>query len=51
MLGGKQLADLFEPAAGAHYAFEPEDIVRLGFDIRAFLSNRRERFVSFSGAV
>ncbi len=51
VLGGKQLADLFEPAAGAHYAFEPDDIVRLGFDIRAFLCNRRERFVSFSGAV
>jgi hypothetical protein len=51
VVGGKQLADLFEPAAGAHYAFEPADIVRLGFDIRAFQSNRRERFVSFSGAV
>ena len=51
VVGGKQLADLFEPAAGARYAFEPGDLVRLGADIRAFLSNRRERFVSFSGAV
>jgi hypothetical protein len=48
---GRQFADLFEPAAGARYAFEPDDIVRLGTDIRAFLSNRRERFVSYSGAV
>lgn len=51
VLAGKQLADLFEPAAGPHYAFEHDEIVRLAFDIRAFLSNRRERFASFSGAV
>jgi hypothetical protein len=47
---GRQLADLFEPAAGAHYAFEPAEVARLGSDIRAFLSNRRERFTSFSGS-
>jgi hypothetical protein len=48
---GRQLADLFEPAAGARYAFEPDDVKRLGADIRAFLSSRREGFVSYSGAV
>ncbi len=48
---GRQLADLFEPAAGARYAFEPDDVVRLGADIRAFLSSRREGFVSYSGVV
>jgi hypothetical protein len=48
---GKQLADLFEPTGGARYAFEAADVERLGADIRAFLCNRRERFVSFSGAV
>jgi hypothetical protein len=48
---GRQFADLFEPAAGARYAFKADDVVRLGTDIRAFLCNRRERFVSYSGAV
>jgi hypothetical protein len=48
---GRQLADLFEPATGARYAFEPDDVVRLGADIRAFLSSRREGFVSYSGVV
>jgi hypothetical protein len=48
---GRQFADLFEPAAGAHYPFEIAEIARLGADIRAFLSGRRERFVSFSGIV
>jgi hypothetical protein len=48
---GRQFADLFEPAAGAHYPFETAEIARLGADIRAFLSGRRERFVSFSGVV
>jgi hypothetical protein len=47
---GRQLTDLFEPAAGAYYPFEAAAIERLGTDIRAFLSNRRERFVSYSGA-
>jgi hypothetical protein len=47
---GRQLTDLFEPAAGAHYVFEPADIERLGADIRAFLSNRRERFRSYSSS-
>jgi len=47
---GRQFADLFEPASGARYAFEPDEIARLGADVRAFLSNRRERFVSFSGS-
>ena len=45
---GKQFADLFEPAAGARYAFEPGDVERLAADIRAFLSGRRERFAAFS---
>jgi len=48
---GRQFADLFEPAAGARYLFEPDDVIRLGADIRAFLNNRREGFVSYSGAV
>jgi hypothetical protein len=48
---GRQFADLFEAAAGAHYPFEAAEIARLGADIRAFLSGRRERFVSFSGVV
>ena len=48
---GRQFADLFEPAAGAHYPFETDEVARLGTDIRAFLSGRRERFVSFSGVV
>jgi hypothetical protein len=48
---GRQFADLFESAAGAHYPFEAAEIARLGADIRAFLSGRRERFVSFSGVV
>jgi hypothetical protein len=48
---GRQFADLFEPAAGAHYPFETAEVARLGADIRAFLSGRRERFVSFSGVV
>jgi hypothetical protein len=48
---GRQFADLFEPAAGARYAFEADEVARLGADIRAFLSGRRERFVSFSGVV
>lgn len=47
---GRQLTDLFEPASGAYYAFDPAGIERLGGDIRAFLSNRRERFVSYSGS-
>ena len=46
---GRQFADLFEPAAGANYAYEAAEITRLGADIRAFLSGRRERFVSYSG--
>ncbi len=37
--------------AGARYAFEPDDVLRLGADIRAFLSSRREGFVSYSGVV
>jgi len=45
---GKQFADLFEPASGAYYTFGPEDVARLAGDIRAFLSNRRERFTAFS---
>jgi len=45
---GRQLTDLFEPVAGARYAFEPPDIERLAGDIRAFLSNRRERFAAYS---
>jgi hypothetical protein len=49
--GGKQFADLFEPAAGARYTFEPADVVRLGADIRAFLCNRRERFVAYSASM
>ena len=48
---GRQFADLFEPAAGAHYPFDAAEIARLGSDIRAFLSGRREGFVSFSGVV
>ena len=48
---GRQFADLFEPVAGAHYPFETAEIVRLGNDIRAFLSGRRERFKSYSGVV
>lgn len=47
---GRQLTDLFEPAAGAFYAFEAAAIERLAGDIRAFLSNRRERFKSYSGS-
>jgi hypothetical protein len=47
---GRQLTDLFEPAAGACYPFEAAAIERLGADIRAFLCNRRERFVAYSGA-
>jgi hypothetical protein len=48
---GRQFADLFEPAAGAHYPFETDEVTRLGADVRAFLSGRRERFVSFAGVV
>lgn len=48
---GKQFADLFEPAAGAHYAFEPADVVRLGADVRAFLSNRRAGFRAYSASM
>lgn len=47
---GVQFADLFEPAAGAYYPFEPAELVRLGADVRAFLGNRRERFKSYSGS-
>jgi hypothetical protein len=47
---GRQLTDLFEPAAGAYYPFDAAAVERLGADIRAFLCNRRERFVSYSGA-
>ena len=48
---GKQFADVFEPAMGNRYAFEPADLERLGGDIRAFLSNRRERFAAFSNSM
>jgi len=48
---GKQLADLFEPDTGNHYLFEPDDLERLAADIRAFLSNRRERFAAFSNSM
>ena len=48
---GKQFADLFEPVAGAHYPLEPGDIVRLGADVRAFLSNRREAFRAYSASM
>jgi len=48
---GKQFADLFEPAAGPHYAFAPDDVVRLGADVRAFLSNRREGFRAYSASM
>lgn len=41
---GRQYADRYETAAGARYVFVPEEIVRLGTDIRAFLSHRWERF-------
>jgi hypothetical protein len=41
----RQFADAFEPARGSHYSLEADEIERLGADIRAFLSNQRERFV------
>jgi hypothetical protein len=40
----QQFASPFVPVRGARYAFEPREIERLAADIRAFLSNRRERF-------
>ncbi|MGA2395071.1 MAG: hypothetical protein ABSH03_17145 [Candidatus Lustribacter sp.] len=48
---GKQFADLFEPEAGADYAFEPGEVVRLGADVRAFLSDRRAGFRSYSASM
>jgi hypothetical protein len=42
---GRQYTHLLVPARGNTYALEPAEIERLGSDIRAFLSNRRERFV------
>lgn len=48
---GKQFADLFEPETGARYAFEPADVVRLGADVRAFLSNRRAGFRAYSATI
>jgi hypothetical protein len=48
---GKQFADLFEPADGAHYAFEPGDVARLGVDVRAFLNNRRDGFRAYSASM
>ena len=46
--GGRQVIDLFEPATGSLYALKPPDVARLANDIRAFLGNRRERFVPMS---
>lgn len=48
---GKQFADLFEPAAGARYALTAAGVERLGAEIRAFLSGRREGFVPFSASM
>jgi len=48
---GKQFADLFEPETGAHYTFEPDDVVRLGTDVRAFLNNRRAGFRAYSASM
>ncbi len=48
---GKQFADLFEPVAGAYYAFERADVERLGADVRAFLNNRREGFRAYSASM
>jgi hypothetical protein len=42
---GAQVADRFEPAGGAEYALTSAGTVRLANDIRAFLANRRERFI------
>jgi hypothetical protein len=44
----QQFAIPFVPARGALYAFEAGEIERLAADIRAFLSNRRERFAPVS---
>ncbi len=41
---GRQYADRYQPPGGARYVFVPDEIVRLGADIRAFLSGRWERF-------
>jgi hypothetical protein len=40
----RQFAIPFEPVRGARYRLEPRDVERLALDVRAFLSNRRERF-------
>jgi hypothetical protein len=48
---GKQFADLFEPAHGAYYAFQPGDVARLGVDVRAFLNNRRDGFRAYSASM
>lgn len=45
---GRQVIDLFETAQGPHYALKPPDIERLANDIRAFLSDRRQRFASIA---
>ena len=45
---GRQVIDLFETAQGPQYALKPPDIERLANDIRAFLSNRRQRFASIA---
>jgi hypothetical protein len=41
---GRQFADRYAPLAGARYVFMPEEVARLGADIRAFLAHRWERF-------
>jgi hypothetical protein len=43
---GRQVTEIFEPAHGPHYDLGPHDVERLAADIRAFLSNRRDRFIS-----
>jgi hypothetical protein len=42
----QQFTTPFVPSRGAQYAFEAREIERLAADIRAFLSNRRERFTT-----
>jgi hypothetical protein len=42
---GRQFTQVFEPAAGSCYDFVADDVERLGADVRAFLNNRRERFL------
>ncbi len=41
---GRQYADRYDPVGGPRYVFVPEEIARLGADMRAFLSHRWEQF-------